>query len=168
MRGLAGVRGEARRPLVRGQAKSTASLDVPVSSAATGKGRKEALPRSPREMVGFGFIACGLTQDTTARKLRRLHRHPTSGLLTTSLTDCALKNGSRQSTAVQPLVARNACRASGVRTMRPSSCVICVLSAAGRKETMTSARGQSHPVLMASFAIKIRTQVDSCARSGEM
>ena len=43
-----------------------------------------------------------------------------------------------------------------------------VASDAARKDTITSARGQSQPVLMASFAISTRTQFDSCTRSGEM
>ncbi len=83
------------------------------------------------------------------------------------LTDASSKNGGRQSTEFNRSLP-GIRRASGVRTIRPRSCVICVLSRAGRNETMTSARGQSQPVLMASFAIRTRTHVESCTRSGEM
>ena len=38
---------------------------------------------------------------------------------------------------------------------------MCVLSFAGRNDTITSALGQSQPVLIASLAIRTRTQVDS-------
>ena len=43
-----------------------------------------------------------------------------------------------------------------------------VRSTARRNDTITSARGQSQPVLMASLAMSTRTQVASCTRSGEM
>ena len=42
-------------------------------------------------------------------------------------------------------------RASGVRTIRPRSWVMWVSSLAGRKDTSTSARGQSQPVEIASL-----------------
>ena len=44
---------------------------------------------------------------------------------------------------------------------------MCVRSVAARNEIITSARGQSQPVLIASFATSTRTQLDSCTRSGD-
>ncbi len=45
---------------------------------------------------------------------------------------------------------------------------MCVLSFAGRNETSTSARGQSHPVEIASFAMRMRTCVLSSTSCGSI
>jgi len=50
-------------------------------------------------------------------------------------------------------------RASGVRTMRPSSCAMSVWSAARRNDIITSARGQSQPVVSAILKKTTRTTV---------
>ena len=68
------------------------------------------------------------------------------------------KNGRMQSTEFSRS-SPGTRRASGLRTIRPSSCVMWVWSFAGRNDTSTSARGQSQPVEIASFATSTRTSV---------
>ena len=116
------------------------------------------------EAAGLGFISTGLTR---IRPLGGDVSSPLNKVLTTSLTVFVLNLGSRHSTEFKRSLP-GIRLASGVRTIRPSNCVICVLSLAARKETITSARGQSQPVLMASLAISTRTQVDSCTRCGSI
>ena len=75
--------------------------------------------------------------------------------------------GNRQSTAFSRSFPETR-RASGVRTRRPNSWVMCVWLEAARNDIITLAIGQSLPVLIASLASKTRTQSDSCTRSGAM
>ena len=85
----------------------------------------------------------------------------------TASTVCLSNFGSRQST-VFSRSSPGMRRASGLRTMRPNICAMYVWSFAGRKETITSARGQSQPVLIASLAMRTRTHVSFCTRCGSM
>ena len=116
------------------------------------------------ETAGLGFISTGLIK---IRPPGGDVSSPLNKVLTTSLTVLVLNLGNRHSTEFKRSLP-GIRLASGARTMRPNNCVICVLSLAARKETITSARGQSQPVLMASLAISTRTQVDSCTRCGSM
>ena len=77
------------------------------------------------------------------------------------------KNGRMQSTELS-LSSPGTRRASGLRTMRPSSCVMWVWSLAGRNDTITSARGQSQPVEIASLATSTRTCSASWTRWGSI
>ena len=57
--------------------------------------------------------------------------------------------------------------ASGVRTVRPTIWAIRSVSSTLRSDTMTSARGQSQPVVIADFAKITRTWVSPAMSSGE-
>ena len=57
-------------------------------------------------------------------------------------------------------------RASGVRTIRPSICVIAVGSWKVRMDTRISARGQSQPVDTASLTMRMRTISRPATSSG--
>ena len=114
----------------------------------------------------FGVIVCG--------SMRTRRPPPPSGksssapvrICTTVAAVFRSKNGRMHSTELSASLPGIRI-ASGVRTIRPRSWVMWVASFAGRNDMSTSARGQSHPVLIPSFAIRTRTLVSSCTRSGE-
>ncbi len=129
-------------------------------------GRDNNLSHTASGTAGSGVTVTGSISTRAILGVSSPALAPVS-MATTSLTAWVLKNGRMQSTALsrsRPGIRR----ALGVRTRRPRSWVMWVLSVAGRNDTITSARGQSHPVEMASLATSTRHHVASWTRSGSM